>query len=275
MTTHNGRALIEQINRLAVPGGHLALWFLGQSGMVLKGGETIVYVDPYLRGEVRVDQRRFPPPVQPGEVTNAQIVFCTHEHGDHTDDRTLGPLAQASPQAVFVGPANSRDIMRQVGIADERIHVPKVGERQTLGGVTYTAVPAAHYGLDYDEARGYRWLGYIFELNGVTLYHAGDTILFDGLEDHLKGHTFDIMALPINGRDGFRERRNIVGNFTPQEAVGLIKAIGTDVFIPLHNDLFLHNRNNPAILTDVIDRELPFQKYHWLQAGELYYYVKG
>ena len=35
-------ALMEQIERLVVPPGQLALWGLGQAGFILKGGPTIV-----------------------------------------------------------------------------------------------------------------------------------------------------------------------------------------------------------------------------------------
>ncbi|MCW5849377.1 MAG: MBL fold metallo-hydrolase [Anaerolineae bacterium] len=70
------------------------MWSLGQSGLVLKGGPTVVYIDPYLSNRIADDwggpARQFPPPVEPHQVTNAQVVFCTHEHADHTDPWTLG-----------------------------------------------------------------------------------------------------------------------------------------------------------------------------------------
>ena len=52
MTLTAGPALKEQIDRLVVPQGQLALWSLGQAGFVLKGGATIVYIDPYLSDSV-------------------------------------------------------------------------------------------------------------------------------------------------------------------------------------------------------------------------------
>ncbi len=282
MATYQGRRLTEQIDRLAVPHGMLALWALGQVGMVIKGGQTIVYIDPYLshyggrdeRGHVMDSGRAIHPPLHADEVTNAQVVFCTHEHLDHTDPMTVGPLAQASPQARFVGPANSADILREAGIADERILTPTVDHLTTWGDLTFTAIPSAHYGLDYDPQRGYRFLGYILELNGVTLYHAGDTILYDGLLDRLTDRAIDIACLPINGRDWFREQQNIIGNLNADEAAALADAIGADVFIPTHNDMFAGNHVNPALLADTLDRRYPRQKYHWLQPGELYIYVK-
>ena len=202
------QALIHQINTLSVGHGSLALWSLGQAGLVLKGGETIAYLDPYLTNSIdeAAFARQFPSPLAPKEVTNNHVVFCTHEHRDHTDAATVTPLAQASPRATFVGPANSRDILLACAIDDDRISVPQVNQSYTVQGVEFSAIPAAHYGLDYDPERGYRWLGYVITLNGVTLYHTGDTIWFDSLLDHLRPHQIDITAIPVNGRDWMRDR---------------------------------------------------------------------
>ncbi len=277
------RSLTQQVEALAVPPGSLALWALGQSGFVIKGGDTVVYIDPYLSSSVDeagyappgTFPRQFPPPLLPEEATNAHWVFCTHEHADHTDAQTLGPLAKVAPRARFIGPAASRDILRSLGIGEDRIIVPPVDTPQSLGPLRFTPIPSAHYGLDQDAQGGFRWLGYIIQLNGVTVYHAGDTILYDGLVERLRLHAIDIACVPVNGRDGWRERRGMIGNLDGREAVELAAAVGADVLIPMHNDMFAANHVSPAILADFLDREYPRQKYHWLQPGELYFYVRG
>src|SRR5262249_26778937 len=154
----------------------------------------------------------------------------------------------------------------------DRICVPEAEKAQTLNGVTFTAIPAAHYNLDYNPERGYRWLGFVIEMNGVTFYHSGDTILYDGYVDKLKNYHFDVVALPVNGRDWWREQQELTGNLDPHEAAYLITLIDVDVMLPIHNDLFAGNRLNPAILADVMDKTAPRQKYHWIQPGELYFY---
>ncbi|KPV44314.1 Zn-dependent hydrolase, partial [Kouleothrix aurantiaca] len=86
MSMPSSADLIGQIDRLAVPPGQLALWALGQAGFVIKGGDMIVYIDPYLSGEVARDGghgRRFPAPIDPAAVRPAQAVLATHEHMDH------------------------------------------------------------------------------------------------------------------------------------------------------------------------------------------------
>jgi L-ascorbate metabolism protein UlaG (beta-lactamase superfamily) len=278
-----GAALVAQVESLAVPPGMLALWGLGQSGFILKGGGTVAYLDPYLTDSV--DEagyaprgsfpRQFPPPLAPSEAAHAQVVFCSHEHVDHTDPATLVPLARAAPGAVIVCSSWSRDLLVSAGIDAERMVVPRVGERRALAGLTFTAVPAAHYAVEAEAGRGHRWLGYLIDLNGVSLYHAGDTILHPELVDALRGRRIDVACLPVNGRDFWREQRGMIGNLDGREAAELAATVGADVLIPMHNDMFALNHVSPAVLADFLDRHYPRQKYHWLQPGELYLYVKG
>lgn len=276
MTQSLEAELSAQIERLAVPPGQLALWSLGQSGFVIKGGATIAYIDPYLSDSLAASGgpgRRFPIPIDPGAITHADVVFATHEHVDHADGPTLGPLLAASPQATLVTSPQGRAIALQVGVAAERVVVPRLGEPATLGGLTYTAIPAAHYENELDDAGYARWMGFLIACNGVTLYHAGDTILFPELLATLQGQPIDLALLPINGRDFFREQQGIVGNLWPGEAVELAVAIQARVLLGMHNDLFEGNRINPGMLFDELDRRAPWQRCHLLQPGELYLYA--
>jgi L-ascorbate 6-phosphate lactonase len=273
-------ALTAQIDRLAVPYGQLAIWALGQAGFVLKGGETIAYIDPYLSEDPGVP-RRFPPPVQPGDVRHATVVFATHEHLDHADAKTLGPLMAASPQATLVTSPQGRQIARDADVAAERIVTPPLGERRELAGLAYTAIPAMHgldsasaYRFEVDGEGRARWMGFRIELNGVAVYHAGDTIVFPELLDAVRDSRPDITMLPINGRDHYRERTGIVGNLWPGEAVELAKEIGGKLLLAYHNDLFAGNRVAPGLLYDELDRRAPFMPCHTLQPGELYLYVR-
>lgn len=276
MGTASDRALIDQIDRLAVPDGQIALWALGQSGFVIKGGSTIAYIDPYLSDSVAGGggpQRRFPPPLSPASIAHAQVVFATHEHMDHADGPTLGPLLAASAGATLVTSVQGRDVATGAGVAAERIVTPRLGERAELHGLAYTAIPAAHYAFEQDGDERSRWMGFVIECNGVTLYHSGDTIVVPELLDALKGHQIDLALLPINGRDFMRENRDIVGNLWPHEAVALASQIGARVLLGTHNDVFAQNRVSSGLLFAAIDEIAPFQRCHVLQPGELYLYA--
>ena len=96
--------------------------------MVAKGGPT----------------RRFPVPIDLGTSHHANLVFVTHEHSDHANALTLGPLLAASPQATLFTSTQGRQSALEVGISAVRIVVPRLVERVTHSDLIYTAVPAAH-----------------------------------------------------------------------------------------------------------------------------------
>jgi L-ascorbate metabolism protein UlaG (beta-lactamase superfamily) len=226
--------------------------------------------------------RRFPIPLDPATIQHADVVFATHEHLDHADGPTLGPLMAASPQATLITSPQGRALALQADVSAERIVVPRVGERVEFAGLSYTATPASHgaralpiprYAYEVDAEGHARWMGFLIECNGVTLYHAGDTILFPELLGALQNQQIDLALLPINGRDFFREQQDIVGNLWPREAVELAVAIQARVLIGCHNDLFDGNRLNPGMLFDELDRRAPWQRCHLLQHGELYLYA--
>jgi len=276
MTIPSSAELIAQIERLAVLPGQLALWSLGQAGFVIKGGSTIAYIDPYLSNSVEQSggsPRRFPIPLDPATVQHAQIVFATHEHLDHVDPATLGPLMAASPRATLVTSPQGRAIALNADIADERISVPRLGERIEAAGLAYTAIPAAHYAYEFDDVGHSRWMGFLINCNGVTLYHSGDTIVIPQLLAALAGTPIDLALLPFNGRDFFRDQETIVGNMWPREVVELATQLEARVLIGIHNDMFAGNRVNPAMLFDEIERRAPWQRCHILQPGELYLYA--
>jgi L-ascorbate metabolism protein UlaG (beta-lactamase superfamily) len=276
MDAQHSAALIAQIDGLAVPHGQLALWSLGQAGFVIKGGATLAYIDPYLSDRIDAagnSRRRFPPPLDASQIAHAQVVFTTHEHNDHTDGQTLGPLMAASRRAMLVCSPQSRAIALHAGIAPGRIIVPRLGQRAELAGLAYTAIPAAHYSYEVDEAGQSRWMGFLIECNGVSLYHAGDTLVIPELLAALDGRRIDIALLPFNGRDAFRDERGTIGNMWPREVVALAGRLGAGVLIGIHNDLFEQNRVNPGMLFDELDHQAPWQRCHLLQPGELYLYV--
>ncbi|MDW8352626.1 MAG: MBL fold metallo-hydrolase [Anaerolineae bacterium] len=283
MGTRYGKDLIAQMDALHVPPGALAIWALGQMGFALKGsGDGVIYVDPYLTGKSKEEAepgeifyREFPPPVAPDEITNARAVLCSHEHLDHTDAGTIGPIARASPQATFVITGWSHPIADQAGIPAARRITPEVGRPITIGDARVTALPSAHYQVEDDPAKGQRWLGFLIEWNGVTLYHSGDTVIYPGYVEMLKAQPrADVAIVPVNGRDAYRDSLGIVGNLLPLEAAWLARELGWDVLLAGHNDLFIGNCIGAGELPDAIRRFNPRQKMHVLQPGELYLYVK-
>jgi L-ascorbate 6-phosphate lactonase len=272
-----GIDLISRIEALEVGGRSLALWGLGQVGVAIKGPTGVIYVDPYLTdsdGEGGSLPRTFPPPIAPAAVTNASAVLLTHVHIDHTDPDTVLPLSEASPEARFVAPFTSRDTLVDAGLEESRILVPEVGEQLEVSGATVTAVPSAHTELEYDAGRGYPYLGYVIEWNGVTVYHAGDTVIYDGMVETLSSWDIDVAFVPINGRDYFRTGRGIIGNTGFREAAELTEVLDVGLLVPTHYDLIAGNTADPGHFVSHLYATNPMRPHKLLRPGELLCFVK-
>lgn len=278
MTVRLDFPLIKQIHALQVPHGQLALWALGQSGFVLKSGNTLLTIDPYLSDSVEKlpgPRRAFPAPLRAGELTQLTGVLATHEHLDHADPETLVPLLTASPQAKLVTSRQAAAMCSAAGIPVERIITPRLGDAVQLGEATVIPVPAAHYAVEIDDKGYSRWMGFLVELNGVSVYHAGDTISHPAIVQALKDRTVDIALLPINGRDAGREKQDIIGNLWPDEALDLAEQLSARVMIGTHNDLFEINRIDAGIVYSRAAARTDAPPVHTLLPGELYWYVRG
>jgi L-ascorbate metabolism protein UlaG (beta-lactamase superfamily) len=128
----------------------------------------------------------------------------------------------------------------------------RAGDRLDLPGVAVEVMPAWHAlsGAEaFSDADG-RFVGYLIHVGDSVLYHAGDTIVTEGLLTALEGRRIDIALLPVNGRDFFRDARDIVGNMNSREAVELARRLGVQTLVPIHWDGFAGNTEQPGRVVD-------------------------
>src|SRR5207244_8204864 len=137
-------AFIADVER--APAGALHLWWLGQSGFLVKCDGRHLLLDPYLSDSltekyagtatphVRMSRRL----VDPARLRFVDVVASSHSHTDHLDPVTLKALA---PRAL-VCPAAARKL------AQERAGVEPLpveeGETVVVAGFALTAVRAEH-----------------------------------------------------------------------------------------------------------------------------------
>jgi L-ascorbate 6-phosphate lactonase len=273
--------LMQQIERTPLIPNSMAFWGFGQMGIGIKTPQTMLYIDLCLSDVLLqfsdIWARAYPPPVQPEQITNADYYLISHEHADHLDPLTIAPILRQSPRTRFIAPGWCKAQLLELGVNPANLIIPKALEPMKLpdSDVTLTAIPSAHYAKEYDDEKGYRWLGYLIEANGVTFYHAGDTIIYEDYIATLKRlPTPDVAMLPMNGRDYFRELKEAIGNFHPIEAARLASDLGWDMLIVGHNDLYPFNRLPYSSVIQALETATPRQKYKVLQPAELYYYVK-
>ncbi len=225
--------------------------WLGQMGLQIRMGTTTILVDYFATD---TPERRFPAPIPASEVRGIDGFAGTHDHLDHIDHTAWRVWARSCPGARFVFPSTHRQAVLDDGIPGDRLLPIDAGQRVQIGKITIRAVPAAHEFLSPDGEGRHPCLQYIIEGEGKRIYHAGDTLRYEGMLPLLK--TFgpiDAALLPINGRDGHRYRHNCIGNMTFQEAVDLAGELQPRLVIPGHWDMFADNSGDPNAFADYLD----------------------
>ncbi|WP_047151813.1 MBL fold metallo-hydrolase [Aneurinibacillus tyrosinisolvens] len=273
-------ALLKEIQETNVKDGTVAIWNLGQEGYAFKGEREVLYIDLYLSDSIVEDElgpeglftRDFPPPLNPSKIENANYVLCSHFHQDHMDHATLRPLAKSSTDALFLVPASHTFLLQKMEIPESRIIGAKHLQSVQLGEFLITPIAVYHPVDEVDSQGNHFYFSFVIQVNGVTIFHSGDTIYFPGLVEELSKFKIDVAFINSNGRDWMRDQNEVIGNMNYREAVEFGRAIHADMLVPMHFDMFKTNRENPAYFVDYLFSTHRNMKFHIFTVGERFIY---
>jgi L-ascorbate metabolism protein UlaG (beta-lactamase superfamily) len=158
-------------------------------------GDLVIYFDPY--------------EIETG--TAADIIFISHEHFDHCSPSDVAKVQRE--ETVIVADLVSAKKLRG------EVKTMQPGDRLNVKGVGIEAVPA--YNIDKQfHPRDAGMLGFVVNIGGVRVYHAGDTDFIPEMHDI----ETDIALLPVSG----------TYVMTADEAVEAAQSINPKVAIPMH-----------------------------------------
>lgn len=276
-----GKGLLDEIHKTdkKTRGNSLEFWYIGQMGLIVKAGGIMICFDPVLNDLLYPDKtsrRNYPQPFEAEGLTGVDYVVCSHNHADHMNLETLLPLHKVNPKAKFIVPAPETHVLTEGGILPGS--VIGAGNREELvleNNARLTPIASAHETYVTDGTGSHKYLGYVLEIKGVRLYHAGDTVFTEQLvtDVNLCG-PIDIACLPINGAGGEFHSRNVIGNMDAKDAAYFALRISADMTVPLHFDMVEKNEGSPLIFAYYMQMLAAGKKYHVMQLGERFVYCK-
>jgi L-ascorbate metabolism protein UlaG (beta-lactamase superfamily) len=187
------------------------------------------------------------------------MIFATHAHAPHLDTRSIAAMLENSRRAKLVLPKSAAEAANAAGIPFDRMSTTDAGLRieyfkNNLYGRVY-AVPSAHPNLDWTQAGGYPYLGYLIRFGRWTIYHAGDCVPYPELAARLRPFNVNVALLPIGGN-----------NFEVAEAAQLAIDIGASWVVPMRYGTFDEDRES-AFVAHMLGHR-PELRFRVFQCGE-------
>jgi L-ascorbate 6-phosphate lactonase len=211
-------------------------------------------------------RRLRPSPVPTADLAPVlDVVFITHEHGDHFGEATARILAECS-RCAFVVPASCVARARAFGIPESRLTVARPRQPFSIAGIPVEPQRALHGHTRQSVYRGANLddCGYALTLGGRKLFQPGDSVL---LQDHLE----DLTGVSILFVSPTEHNTHIAPSRT------LVEAINPDFVFPQHFGTYLPTDQNrfwtvgyPDELRASLAPELQ-QRFHTLEQGQLFH----
>ena len=207
-------------------------------------------IDPWITGNPLC-------PITMDDVVKADIVLVTHDHFDHCADaadisKKTGATLIGQPETV--GRLKTDFALPEENIVHNGIGM-NIGGSTTIDGITITMTQAFH-----SSATGAP-CGYIIRFeDGKTLYHAGDTGIFESMKTLGNIYKIDLALLPIGS----------CFTMDPIQAVEAVKLLGTKRVIPMHYKTFPILEQDADGFVRLAKKETPSVKVIVLKPGEAF-----
>lgn len=165
----------------------------------IEGSSRTIYVDPF-----GIE----------GQPHDADIILLTHEHPNHFSKEDIDKVTKEGTR--IVAPEGMRAEVDTIELQQGKKHYIVPGGIKETRKMFFKAIPA-YYKHKLFATKKNPGVGYVFELDGVWIYVAGDT----DLPEERMDITCDIVLVPICGKNVMDAKKaaEFVNNIRPQIAI--------------------------------------------------------
>jgi len=157
--------------------------WLGHAGFLIKNSK-VIYIDPYNINDT--DEK-------------ADLILITHSHYDHCSFIDIKKIVKEGTKIILPADCQSKITRFEIPI---KLEIIEPGQEIDFGNIGISAIPS--YNIDkHFHPKDEGWVGYLIKMNGVVVYHAGDTDVIPEMKN-LTGHKQKekkfVALLPVGGR---------------------------------------------------------------------------
>lgn len=228
-------------------------WISHAAFKITSSGGKIIYIDPWLENPLSKYTLN--------DVQQATLVLVTHDHFDHVGQ--AAEIVKKTGGLLVANVETARRLQSEAQLPAEKVcyfgYGMNIGGNLTYEGISLNMTQAFH-----STASGAP-CGYVMQLeDGTTIYHAGDTGIFDTMKLLGEIYHIDLALLPIGS----------VFTMDPRQAVWAAKLISPRKVIPMHYKTFPILVQDPKDFVELAKKEAPGVEVIVLNPGEEYTLIK-
>ncbi len=190
------------------------LFWIGHASFYIKHNDKTIFIDPFnLSDSVK---------------EKADLILITHAHSDHWSKNDIKKIIKPETEILCSNGCLNEDNFRNFRTVEP-------GFETDFHKMKISTIPA--YNTNKERLsihpKSNKWVGYIIDIDGFRIYHAGDTDFIDEMKS-LKG--LGASLLPIGGHYVM----------DVDEAIQAASAINATYAVPMHYKLLLGKEGSAA-----------------------------
>jgi L-ascorbate metabolism protein UlaG (beta-lactamase superfamily) len=166
------------------------------------------------------------------EEEKADLIFITHEHYDHCSLQDIKKIAKDDTLVII-----TEDCIAK--LRDFKTFPVLPGKSYEVKGIKFSTVPAYNLSKAF-HTRASNWVGYVIEVDGIKIYHAGDTDFVPEMKE-LKG--IDIGLVPVGG----------TYTMNAEEAAKAVNSFKPKIAVPMHFGKIVGSERDAEMFKDLVE----------------------